>query len=137
MGSVSPRRALARAGCLALLAGPAAAQDLPRLDLSHLNLPKLAVPAEALRAPAARHRAEPHGRGLEACPAMGVGFVRLPGSRTCLRLSGRAAANLDLRAGRDGAAARPDAQGRFAVDARTETDLGPVRTYLRVGGGHR
>jgi hypothetical protein len=132
MGFVSLRRALTRAGCLALLAGPAAAQDLPRLDL-----PKLDFPREALRVPETGPRAESRGRGLEACPAMGVGFVRLPGSRTCLRLSGRAAANLDLRAGRDGAAARPDAQGRFAVDARTETDLGPVRTYLRVGSGRR
>lgn len=132
MGFVSPLRALVRAACLALLAGPAAAQEPPRLDL-----PKLDFPGDAVRAPEPRPRAEPRAGGPEPCPAMGAGFVRLPGSRTCLRLSGRAAANLDLRAGRDGAAVRPDATGRFALDTRTDTDLGPVRTFVRVGNDHR
>lgn len=136
MGSASPFRRLGRAACLVLLAAPAAAQEPPRLDLPKLDLPKLDLPGYGTPSDP-RTRAEPQARRLEACPTMGSGFVRLPGSRTCLRLSGRAAANLDMQAGRQGAIARPDAAGRIAVDARTETDLGPVRTYLRVGTRHR
>lgn len=135
MEQVPPFRWLVRAAGLVLLAAPAAAQEPPRLELPTLDAATLALPGYA--APTPRARAEPRVHGLETCPALGGGFVRLLGSRTCLRLSGRAAAGLDVQAGRGGAAARPDAGGRFAVDARTETDLGPVRTFVRVGSGHR
>ncbi|AWN38328.1 porin [Methylobacterium radiodurans] len=137
MGFVSPFCWLGCAALLVLLAGPAAAQDRPSLALPALDLPKLDLPKLESPDRAAPPRAVPWPRGAEACPTLGTGFVRLPGSRTCLRLSGRVAAGLDLRADRAGAAARPDAAGRFALDTRTDTDLGPVRTYLRVGSGHR
>ena len=74
---------------------------------------------------------------MEPCPSRGYGFVRLPGSRTCTRLSGRAAAGADLRTGPGGTAVGPRAAGRFAVDTRTESDLGEVRTYVRIGNGRR
>ena len=63
--------------------------------------------------------------------------VRLPGAATCVRLSGRAGGGVAVRAGAGSTVARPEAEGRFAIDARTDTDLGPVRTYVRVGTGRR
>ena len=74
---------------------------------------------------------------VRPCPGYAAGFVRVPGSPTCIRLSGRAAVGADLRAGRDRAVAAPAAAGRFAIDTRTESDLGPVRTYVRIGNGRR
>ena len=135
MRFVPPVRGLGRAACLVLLAGPVAAQEPLRLDLPKLDAATLDLSASATSLP--RPRAEPRTRGLDACPEQGAGFVRLPGSRTCLRLTGRAAAGLDVQADRQGATARPDATGRIAVDARTQTDLGPVRAFVRVGAGHR
>ncbi len=74
---------------------------------------------------------------VEPCPAKGPGFVRLPGSRTCTRLSGRVAAGADLRARQGAIAVAPGAAGRFAIDNRTDSDLGEIRTYVRIGSGRR
>lgn len=86
------------------------------------------VPAFALeRAPL------PSEAPLEACPEQGAGFARIPGTATCLRVSGRVAAGIDL--GSHGSAA--PVRGRFSVDTRSDTDLGPVRSFLRLDAGHR
>ncbi|MCJ2071506.1 porin [Methylobacterium sp. J-030] len=74
--------------------------------------------------------------GPVPCPTKGPGFVRLPGSDSCIRISARVAAGLDLRAGRAPAAA-PLVAGHLAIDNRADTDLGEVRTYLRFGNGRR
>lgn len=73
---------------------------------------------------------------MEACPGR-PGFVRLPGAQNCTRLSGRVAAGLNARTGAGGTAAAPVVAARIAVDNRAETDLGEVRTYVRVGNGRR
>lgn len=73
---------------------------------------------------------------MEVCPGR-PGFVRMPGSRNCTRLSGRVASGVDARAGAGGAAAAPTVAGRIAIDNRADTDLGEIRTYLRVGNGRR
>lgn len=73
---------------------------------------------------------------MEACPGK-PGFVRMPGSRNCTRLSGRVVAGIDARANAGGAAAAPVVAGRIAIDNRTDTDFGEVRTYVRVGNGRR
>lgn len=70
---------------------------------------------------------------MEACPEPGAGFARIPGTSTCLRVSGRVAAGIE--AGTQGSAA--PVRGRFSVDTRSETDLGPVRSFLRLDAGHR
>ena len=85
--------------------------------------------ARELEKAPARETAQP-------CPGYGSGFVRMPGSATCVRVSGRVRGGADLAIGRDVAAA-PTAAGRFAIDTRTESDLGPVRTYVRIGNGRR
>lgn len=69
------------------------------------------------------------------CPGYGVGFVRPPDSTTCTRVSGRVAAGANLRAGRRDTIAAPAIAGRLAIDTRTESDLGPVRTFIRIGNG--
>ncbi|KAB1074087.1 hypothetical protein F6X51_09025 [Methylobacterium planeticum] len=77
----------------------------------------------------------PTTEALRPCPAYGSGFVRLPGSRSCIRLSGRVGAGMDLQSGNRGAAAAPAAAGRFAIDTRSESEFGPVRTFVRIGNG--
>jgi hypothetical protein len=74
--------------------------------------------------------------GLVPCPAKGRGFVRMPGSDSCVRISGRVTAGMDMRAGH-GVAAAPVVAGRLAIDNRADTDLGEVRTYVRIGNGRR
>lgn len=122
--SLPERLRLALAAAILVAAVPAA-----RGEEAGLALPRLTAGAADLVASAPR-RPEP-------CPGQGAGFVRLPGSGTCIRLSGRATAGLAVQAGRGGAAARPVAGGRVALDSRTDTELGPVRTYIRVGAGQR
>ena len=73
---------------------------------------------------------------MEACPGR-PGFVRMPGTPNCTRLSGRVAGGVDARAGAGGVATRPVAAGRIAIDNRADTDFGEVRTYVRVGNGRR
>lgn len=74
---------------------------------------------------------------VEPCPAKGPGFVRLPGSRSCTRISGRVAAGADLRARPGVATLAPAASGHLAIDNRTDSDLGEIRTYVRIGNGRR
>ena len=124
-------RALPAALLLALAGAPASAAEMTGLDL-----PQLAPAAGTVAAPAPR-RATASDAKARPCPEQGPGFVRLPGSATCLRLSGRAGGGVAVVSGRDGTATRPVADGRFAVDTRTDTDLGPVRTYVRVGTARR
>ncbi|MFF9548469.1 hypothetical protein [Methylobacterium fujisawaense] len=78
----------------------------------------------------------PKTSGPVPCPSKGPGFVRLPGSGGCIRISGRVTAGADLGAGH-GVAAAPAVAGRLAIDNRADTDLGEVRTYLRIGTGRR
>ena len=73
---------------------------------------------------------------IEPCPGQ-PGFVRLPGTRSCTRLSGRVTAGADVRTGAGGTAAAPSIAGRVAIDNRTATDYGEVRTYIRLGNGRR
>jgi hypothetical protein len=70
------------------------------------------------------------------CPSKGPGFIRLPGSVSCIRVSGRVIAGADLRPGHGAGAASPPAiAGRLAIDNRADTDLGEVRTFVRIGNG--
>ena len=89
----------------------------------------LAIPAVA----ADREKA-PLTPGAVPCPTKGPGFVRMPGSDGCVRISGRVAAGMDLRGGEGGT---PALTGRLAIDNRADTDLGEVRTYVRIGNGRR
>lgn len=73
-----------------------------------------------------------------ACARHGPGFVAVAGSSTCVRLSGRVGAESTIvRGGAPDSSDRFRGNARVSVDARTETSLGPVRTFVRVGPGSR
>ncbi|GJE09372.1 MULTISPECIES: porin [Methylobacterium] len=91
----------------------------------------LAAPAVAIEPQKA-----PVTPGPVPCPSKGPGFVRFPGSGSCIRVSGRVAAGMDLRSATE-SAATPTVAGRLAIDNRADTDLGEVRTYVRIGNGRR
>lgn len=85
-----------------------------------------AVPAQALeRAPL------PSEAPMEACPQHGAGFFRVPGTSTCLRMSGRVAGT----AVAGGGASRSLGMGRFAIDSRIPTEAGPARGFVRIDAG--
>jgi hypothetical protein len=74
-----------------------------------------------------------------ACPQHGPGFVQVPGSDTCVRIGGRVAAEATAgsrRIARDQIAGF-GASGSVTLDTRTNTEMGPVRTYFRVRAGER
>lgn len=86
-----------------------------------------AVPAAAFeRAPL------PSESAMEPCPAQGSGFAKIPGTSTCIRLSGRVAAGADL--GTSSTHPSPTT-GRFQIDTRTPSEQGGMRTFVRIGNG--
>ncbi|KQP53247.1 hypothetical protein ASF34_02515 [Methylobacterium sp. Leaf106] len=93
------------------------------------TLTSLAIALEPMK-PEPQQAAKP-------CPRHGSGFIRIPGSETCIRIGGRATTGLDLRSREGDPASRLIAGGRLAVDTRTETGYGPVRTYVRIDAGQR
>lgn len=78
----------------------------------------------------------PHPFADTRCARHGPGFVAVSGTTTCMRVGGRVRAGATSAPGRapDGAGAF-GAGGRVSVDTRTETGVGPVRTFVRVGAG--
>src|SRR5688572_11033035 len=71
------------------------------------------------------------------CPAYGAGFVQVPGTETCVRIGGRLRG--EAQAGGRRTLTREivgfRSEGRLNFDTRTQTDHGPVRTFVRVRGG--
>lgn len=97
----------------------------------------------AMAAPAlAAERLRPHAGGAAAaCPQYGAGFVQVPGTSTCIRVGGRARADYSVTSGR-GKIGRDrisgfGPSGSLAAEARSETEAGPLRAYVRTraGGG--
>lgn len=73
----------------------------------------------------------PRAETIQPCPKQGPGFVRVPGSATCIRVGGRATGGFDI----DPRGSAPVAAGQLSIDTRTESDLGPVRAFVRMGHG--
>ena len=69
------------------------------------------------------------------CPARGPGFIQLPGAETCLRIGGRLRGEAGTRRTSAGDSIGLHSEGRLDLDARTQTDYGPVRTFVRIRGG--
>jgi hypothetical protein len=96
-------------GCAVVVGGGAQAADLPA---------KTAAPVEYVR----------------VCSTHGPGFFYIPGTETCLRVSGRVRAEylylepVDRTQDTIGFRAR----GRINLDARTATAYGLLRTYIRM-----
>ncbi len=75
---------------------------------------------------------------VKVCDAYGAGFFYIPGTETCLKVSGRIRTwatytnnGGDLNTATDKVVARVD--GRVGFDARTASDLGTVRSYFEIG----
>ena len=93
-------------------------------------------------AAAGERRDRAPAEAVRACPQHGAGFVEVPGGRTCVRIGGRVRSEAQAggrRIGREGGGREGGVstrtEGRLEVDARTPTDYGTVRTFVRIGGG--
>ncbi|WP_257098877.1 porin, partial [Pseudovibrio flavus] len=77
---------------------------------------------------------------VQTCDAFGAGFFVLPGQDTCLRVSGRVRTELRVNNFADGGnwgdEGKKDmdffARGYVRLDARTQTELGLVRSYTSL-----
>ncbi|MGP9818782.1 porin [Salinarimonas sp. NSM] len=73
-------------------------------------------------------------------PIGGTGFFVIPGTETCLQISGyvrveyRFAENLDTAVGRTQDDIGFFARGSLAFDARTATEMGTLRSFIRING---
>ncbi len=88
---------------------------------------------------AAPVRAEGPSPAERDCAALGPGFAPVPGTRTCLRVSGRVRADAVASSARSRGedAARLEHGARVRLDARTRTDYGPLRVVIDAGVGGR
>jgi len=70
---------------------------------------------------------------VRVCSAYGAGFFFIPGTDTCLRVSGRVRAEYTVgdRYGEQFDSYGTRARGRLNIDARTATAYGPLRTFFR------
>ena len=69
------------------------------------------------------------------CAAHGPGFAALPGTTTCVRVSGYVRGEADVRSSRGAYdRARLDAEARATLDARNDTSAGPLRSVVQVRG---
>lgn len=74
---------------------------------------------------------------VRVCNVFGAGFFYIPGTDTCIRLSGRARYEYlyqptGVRTGTNGDVSGYVGLLRLNLDARTQTDYGALRTFLRV-----
>jgi Porin subfamily len=86
---------------------------------------------------AARPPASQPGRtatSARPCPEYGAGFVRIDGSRSCIKLSGAVAAEYGVRSGRGGLSTGSAAGAVVQSETRTDTGYGELRTVVRGRG---
>ena len=86
---------------------------------------------------AAAEKAVPLEESARPCPEWGPGFVRMPGSSTCVRVTGRVRAEYGTASGRRvsrDSGISPGVAARLDLDTRSQTEFGPLRTVVRVKG---
>ena len=69
---------------------------------------------------------------VRVCDTYGVGFFYIPGTETCLRVSGRIRYDIDFEEDDNGWRKRTQAVVNF--DARSETEYGTFRRFIRLEG---
>ncbi|MCJ2060273.1 porin [Methylobacterium sp. J-048] len=79
---------------------------------------------------------------VRVCTTHGVAFFYIPGTDTCLRISGRTRFEGNYQTTYSRQAGNGDTAGyrgllRFNLDARTRTDLGTLRALVRLDAGSR
>lgn len=106
----------------------------------------LAVPAVAqqLAEPIPQRRGElsrpmkqqPQRAAMVPCPEYGPGFARMPGSSTCVRVSGsvRGEVGIQGRRSRLNDSTGFNSQARMMLDTRTPTDIGTFRAVMSLRG---
>jgi hypothetical protein len=67
---------------------------------------------------------------VQICDAYGAGFFYIPGTETCLQISGRVRYQINVSDTLDGF--DKDVNIRVQFDARSETDWGTLRSYIRL-----
>ena len=101
-----------------------------------IRLAPLAVLLAAAPAIALDRAKLPSEGAMEACPEQGAGFAKIPGTSTCMRLSGRVSAGAGI--GTDSRTyPTGTSNGRFAIDTRTDTGAGPMRSFVHIDAGRR
>src|SRR5215212_6317332 len=70
---------------------------------------------------------------VRVCSAYGVGFFYIPGTDTCLRVSGRARFEYNVASARQFSQSPTGfrSTGRINLDARTQTAYGTLRAFVR------
>ena len=87
--------------------------------------------------PAGAFDRAPAAESVRSCPRHGPGFVQLPGTTTCVRIGGRVRGEYGAstrRVGRDQIAGF-GSSAAVSMDSRTDTEYGPLRSYVRVKAG--
>lgn len=76
---------------------------------------------------------------VRVCSAYGAGFFFIPGSDTCLQISGRARAQYQFATQRDSDSATVGFRAalRIGLDARTQTEYGTLRAVARLSAERR
>ncbi|MCJ2020167.1 porin, partial [Methylobacterium sp. E-065] len=80
---------------------------------------------------------------VRVCSAYGAGFFYIPGTDTCLRVSGRARfeggyqTSYTRQAGANGDTSGYQGRMRINLDARTQTAYGTLRAFVRLDAGAR
>ncbi|MBZ0163633.1 MAG: porin [Notoacmeibacter sp.] len=69
---------------------------------------------------------------VRVCDAYGAGFFYIPGTETCLRISGEVRVQIGGATG--GTTYSVLARGRLNFDARSDTELGTLRGFIRIDG---
>lgn len=84
-------------------------------------------------------KAAPAAEYVRVCSAYGAGFFFIPGSDTCLQLSGRVRADYQFATQRNNQDSTVGYRAllRFGMDARTQTEYGTVRAVARLTAERR
>jgi len=105
------------------------------VGLAGLTLPAAAADLGGVKKPAPAEY-------VRVCNGYGDGFFYIPGTQTCLRVGGRARWEYEYlppKNQNDGntSGAGYRAIGRVALDARTQSEYGPVRAFVRLDVHYR
>ena len=69
------------------------------------------------------------------CDFHGDGYINLPDSTWCLRLDGEVRVRYQVVSKlNEELESQINARGRIIVDGRNQSELGPIRTYIRISG---
>jgi hypothetical protein len=94
------------------------------------GLPGVSEPAPMVPRKPARAGRDGGVQAARPCPEFGPGFVRLEAGSTCVRASGQVRVDGAWR-GSSANGFGSSARARLSLDARTPTQAGPVRVFVR------